>query len=119
MEELRARGMPLGLMPGMLYEEKETSLAPTEHVLFYSDGLAEAHDRLREMLGFPRVRALVGNHAGGDGFVESLLDALASFTGPDWEQEDDVTLVTLRREGAASVDAPEMASASAGRAVGA
>jgi anti-sigma regulatory factor (Ser/Thr protein kinase) len=29
--------------------------------------------------------------------VAFLLDQLASFTGPDWEQEDDVTLITLER----------------------
>src|SRR3712207_3526104 len=43
-EELRARGMPLGLMPGMSYEEKETILESGEAALFYSDGLVEAHD---------------------------------------------------------------------------
>jgi predicted ester cyclase len=43
-EELRVREMPLGLMPGMGYEEKETILEAGEGVLFYSDGLVEAHD---------------------------------------------------------------------------
>src|SRR5687768_11045016 len=46
-EELRARGMPLGLMPGMSYEEKEITLQRGESVLFYSDGLVEAHDPKR------------------------------------------------------------------------
>src|ERR687894_1497473 len=55
-EELRARGMPLGLMPGMDYEEKEASLETGESVLFYSDGLVEAHNLQREMFGFPRLR---------------------------------------------------------------
>src|ERR671917_2202357 len=59
-EELRARGMPLGLMPGMDYEEKEIELGRGESVLFYSDGLVEAHDPHREMFGFPRLRGLVG-----------------------------------------------------------
>ena len=36
--------MPLGLMPGMGYEEKEITLKRGEGVLFYSDGLVEAHD---------------------------------------------------------------------------
>src|SRR5215210_7375631 len=54
-EELRARGMPLGLMPGMGYEEKEIILGASEAVLFYSDGLVEAHDPEREMFGFPRL----------------------------------------------------------------
>jgi serine phosphatase RsbU (regulator of sigma subunit) len=38
-EELRARGMPLGLMPGMSYEEGEVSLREGNCLLFYSDGL--------------------------------------------------------------------------------
>ena len=42
--ELRATGMPLGLMPGMDYDEQTTTLAPGARVLLYSDGLVEAHD---------------------------------------------------------------------------
>src|ERR671912_487455 len=64
-EELRARGMPLGLMPGMSYEEKEIELDVGEGVFFYSDGLVEAHDPRGEMFGFPRLRALVAEHAEG------------------------------------------------------
>jgi serine phosphatase RsbU (regulator of sigma subunit) len=52
-EELMARGMPLGLMPGMSYEEKETILQAGEAALLYSDGLLEAHDPKGEMFGFP------------------------------------------------------------------
>src|SRR5215210_4613967 len=61
-EELRARGMPLGLMPGMDYEEKEIILRVGENALFYSDGLVEAHDSKGEMFGFPRLRELVAEH---------------------------------------------------------
>ena len=61
-EELRATGIPLGLMPGMGYEEKEIVLEKGESVLFYSDGLVEAHDPKREMFGFPRLRALIAEH---------------------------------------------------------
>lgn len=96
-DELRATGMPLGLMPGMTYEEKELIVAPGETVLFYSDGLAEAHDPQGEMFGFPRLQALMAEHPGGATLVNYLLDKLADFTQPDWEQEDDVTLMTLQR----------------------
>jgi predicted ester cyclase len=61
-EELRARGMPLGLMPGMGYEQKEIVLEAGEVALFYSDGLVEAHDPKGEMFGFPRLRALIAEH---------------------------------------------------------
>ncbi len=101
-EELRARGMPLGLMPGMGYEEKETILEAGEAVLFYSDGLVEAHDAKGEMFGFPRLRALVGEHVKERSPGDSLLEELYSFTGEGWEQEDDITLLTLRRSAARS-----------------
>jgi serine phosphatase RsbU (regulator of sigma subunit)/predicted ester cyclase len=96
--ELRAAGMPLGLMPGIGYEEKEIVLEEGESVLFYSDGLVEAHDAHREMFGFPRLRRLVGEHDGADGsLVDRLLQELFGFVGDGWEQEDDITLVTLQR----------------------
>jgi serine phosphatase RsbU (regulator of sigma subunit) len=95
--ELRARGMPLGLMPNMSYEEKEITLKPRESVLLYSDGLVEAHDSQREMFGFPRMRGFVGAHPGGAALIDSLLAELERFTGEEWEQEDDITLVTLQR----------------------
>ena len=98
--ELRATGMPLGLMPGMEYEEKETTLAPGESVLFYSDGLVEAHNPSREMFSFPRLKELVAAHPGGAPLIDHLLAELEGFTGQGWEQEDDVTLVTLQRNAA-------------------
>jgi PAS domain S-box-containing protein len=97
-EELRARGMPLGLMPGMEYEEKEITLKKSESVLFYSDGLVEAHDSHHEMFGFPRLQSLVGTHRSGESsLIDFLLSELTRFTGEGWEQEDDITLVTLER----------------------
>ena len=95
-EELRARGMPLGLMPGMGYEEKERALDAGDSILFYSDGLVEAHDPKGEMFGFPRLRALVAEHGKQGSLEESLLEELYSFVGEGWEQEDDITLLTLR-----------------------
>jgi steroid delta-isomerase-like uncharacterized protein len=100
-EELRARGMPLGLMPGMGYEEKEITLQAGENALFYSDGLVEAHNPEGEMFGFPRLRELVSKHgAEEESLEEALLEELYSFVGEGWEQEDDITLVTLRHAAA-------------------
>ena len=102
-EELRARGMPLGLMTGMRYEEGEASLREEHGVLFYSDGLVEAHDPEGEMFGFPRLRALVSDHGEEErSLEETLLEELYSFVGEGWEQEDDITLLTLRRSAALS-----------------
>lgn len=96
--ELRARGMPLGLMPGMDYEEKETLLAPGDSLLMYSDGLVEAHNPAREMFGMKQLHSLMNAHPGGEALIDYLCSALAEFTGSDWEQEDDVTLVVIQHE---------------------
>jgi serine phosphatase RsbU (regulator of sigma subunit)/anti-sigma regulatory factor (Ser/Thr protein kinase) len=108
--ELRATGMPLGLLPGMEYEEKEATLAPGEVVLLHSDGLAEAHNGEREMFGFPRVAALTGEAADGEVLIDRLLKELAEFTGPGVEQEDDITLVTLDRRPAGAAAARRLAA---------
>lgn len=107
--ELWATGMPLGMLPGTRYDEYETSFAPEECLLFYSDGLVEAHNSAREMFGFPRLKALLeapsteapdtvsDSTSVESPLITSLLSALERFTGDAWEQEDDVTLVVLRR----------------------
>ena len=95
--ELRARGMPLGLLPDMQYDEAETVLQPGERVLLHSDGVAEAHDADRGMFGFERLEALVGQDIDPRGLIDSVMSALAAFTEEDAEQEDDITLVALAR----------------------
>jgi len=95
--ELRARGMPLGLMQGMAYEEKAFQFEPGDCALLHSDGLAEAHGPEREMFGFPRVAGLVGKGASGESLIDLCLTELHAFTGADYEQEDDITLVSLQR----------------------
>lgn len=95
--ELRARGMPLGLMPDMTYEEKEAILQPGDSVLLHSDGVVEAHDPERDMFGFPRLKATMADAPAGQALIDRVLRDLEAFTGPDAEQEDDITMVTLER----------------------
>jgi serine phosphatase RsbU (regulator of sigma subunit) len=94
--ELWATGMPLGMMPDKRYEEHETSLAAGERLLFYSDGLVEAHDPARVMFGFPRLQALLAEHTETPALIDVLLSELYRFTGEGQEQEDDVTLLILQ-----------------------
>ena len=103
-------------MPGMRYEETEGVIAPGSNVLLYSDGLIEAHDPAREMFGFPRLREAMPIDDAGSELLDRLLETLQRFTGADWEQEDDITLVTLRRsagvadDGHAAVGGPTASS---------
>jgi anti-sigma regulatory factor (Ser/Thr protein kinase) len=89
--------MPLGLMPGSPYEEKEVTIERGEIVLFTSDGIAEAHNPDGEMFGCPRIISLVEAHQPDEDLRDEVLAALDHFTGPEMEQEDDITMVTLER----------------------
>lgn len=98
--ELRATGMPLGLLPEMDYEEYETVLERGERLLLYSDGLVEAHNPQREMFGNPRMEALVADgYTDASAMIQKLLNELEQFAGSEWEQEDDITLVMISRDG--------------------
>jgi anti-sigma regulatory factor (Ser/Thr protein kinase) len=80
-EELRARGMPLGLMPGMGYEEKRWCSKGRERPVLQRRA-RRGPRRRREMFGFPRLQGLVGRHrSGGSSLISFLLAELARFTG--------------------------------------
>jgi serine phosphatase RsbU (regulator of sigma subunit) len=86
----------------LLYVEGEVSLGEGNCVLFCSNGLVEAHDPKGEMFGFPRLRALVAEHAEERPLGEFLLERVYYFVGEGWEQEDDITLLTLKRSASLS-----------------
>ncbi len=94
---LRATGMPLGLMPGTAYEPKDAVVPPGTRLLLHSDGLSEAHDPNGEMFGLPRIVKVMENCSRDDDLIDALLTELERFTGPEWKQEDDITLLTLER----------------------
>jgi serine phosphatase RsbU (regulator of sigma subunit) len=96
--ELRATGVPLGLIPDMDYEEMEAYIDPEDCLIFYSDGLTEAHNSEREMFGNERLFTLLSDSTeDSQALIDCLLAELKAFTGANWEQEDDVTIVGMRR----------------------
>lgn len=110
--ELRATGWPLGLMPGVEYEERQAPIHPGDSLLLYSDGLVEAHNLTSgEMLGNGRLRELMHAAANASTLIDRILTRLTLFTGPDHEQEDDITLVAVQRSAAIGMYPVEGASA--------
>ena len=96
--ELKAAGMPLGLMPDMEYDLHETIVKPGDRVIFYSDGLVEAHNPQDEMFGYKRLTDLIADFAGDDStLIDHHTGELKDFSGPGWEQEDDITIVAIKR----------------------
>src|SRR4029077_8756814 len=111
--ELRATGMPLGLMADIRYEETEGVIARGSNVLLYSAGLVEAHDPTAAMFGFPRLRDAMTIDDAGSELLDRLLDDLHQVTGPDWESEGHITLLTLRRASGLADEAPADSSGGA------
>jgi serine phosphatase RsbU (regulator of sigma subunit) len=97
-EVLHAEGMPLGLFHDMEYDEGVTILEPGDTLLLYSDGFVEAHNKSRELFGSRQLRELLGDYRLDDGLFEFLMSKLEDFTGDTWEQEDDISLLMIRRD---------------------
>lgn len=108
-KELRATGMPLGLLPEMPYQEHEELIEPGTTVLLTSDGIAEAHSPDGDMFGLPRLVDLLARQLGGEGIIDSILLDLDSFTSGG-EQEDDVTMVVIERTSSARQSAGTFAA---------
>jgi len=99
--ELRATGMPLGLMPEMTYDEKVYRMEVGDVMVLTSDGITEAHNQSREMYGFGRLMGRVAKKAKDGDMVNAIVSDLEEWTGKDAEQEDDITLVVVRRTASA------------------
>jgi sigma-B regulation protein RsbU (phosphoserine phosphatase) len=86
--------LPLGVLPSISCEEIRLYLHPGDRVLFLSDGVVEARQPSGELFGFDRVHNLSNQSA----FY--IADAAKEFG-----QEDDITVLTVRRLATAAVAA--------------
>ena len=77
--------------------------AKSGRLLYANAGLIEAHNPQGEMFGTPRLRSLLSEHPiDGADPCAALMEELRRFAGEEWEQEDDITLLTLQRSRARS-----------------
>jgi len=79
-------GLPLGAVPEVSYDEVRLYLHPGDRLLLLSDGVVEARRSTGELFGFYRVHNLSNQTA----FY--IADAAKEFG-----QEDDITVLTVRR----------------------
>ena len=91
-------GIPLGIVDGFEYKQASITLAPTELLTLYTDGLDEAANAAGQQYTIERMRKRVEAADGTpQGTGESLMtDVRAHITGVD--QDDDMCLVVLRRD---------------------
>jgi phosphoserine phosphatase RsbU/P len=97
-EELRASGLPLGLLPDIRYESRAAQVGPGDLLCIYTDGITEAEAPSDEEFGLPRLQACLAEHRGrplGD-MVGAIDEAVTRFAA-GLPQRDDQTVVLLRR----------------------
>lgn len=103
--ELRATGMPLGLMADMPYDDKVYRMSQGDVMVLTSDGITEAHNPDGEMYGFGRLMGRVARKVEDGDVVNAIVGDLEAWTGTSAEQEDDITLVVVRRSSSAEESA--------------
>jgi hypothetical protein len=92
-EELPLRGsLPLGISADVVYEDLVFRLQEAETLTLYTDGIVEARNAARELFGFERVQRLAQERKS----AEQIVEAACAFG-----QEDDITVLSIRRLAAA------------------
>ena len=101
---LSGKGLPLGVDQNAVYEENRHPLSPGNIIVIGTDGIWEAFDQHGEMFGKDRLQDLVRTHAGQEAqqILEAVIAAVEAFQGPDRQQKDDITLMVIKVEHAAS-----------------
>ena len=84
-------------MSAPTYHSALSTLAAGECVLFFTDGLDEAHNSQSELFGIERVAQTMVKSGDAAKMIEALLVALGEFVGAE-PQHDDLTLVALERK---------------------
>lgn len=92
--------LPLGIDATCAYEQAEYEFAPGDRLILISDGVVEARDSTGELYGFARTENLSSESAG------VIADTVREFG-----QEDDITVVSIRRIFAPEIGQAAMVSA--------
>jgi sigma-B regulation protein RsbU (phosphoserine phosphatase) len=99
-EKLDATSMPVGLMPGAVFELGHRNLEPGDRIVLYTDGVTEAQNDAGEFFGFKRLRGAVKSAGNADcrQLHAAIHTAILDFTAGA-EQADDLTLVVVEYRG--------------------
>ena len=87
---------PIGLSPDETCELTSADLTVGDVLVFYTDGVTEAENRLGEEFGTERLSATVrsGSSLSADDLLTNIYNAMADFCGDDFD--DDVTILVVK-----------------------
>ncbi|SRR5258707_1928504 len=87
---------PIGLSPEEICELASTDLSPGDVVVFYTDGVTEAENRLGEEFGMERLSAMVrrGSSLSAEDLMVDIYNSAADFCGDNFN--DDVTILVVK-----------------------
>jgi phosphoserine phosphatase RsbU/P len=92
-------GFPVKLLgPGMVYENHEIQLAPSQHLILYTDGLTEAFNENGDPFNSERMTQSIRHAATStpQGLIDTLLHDLQLFV-QDHPLDDDLSLFVISR----------------------
>jgi sigma-B regulation protein RsbU (phosphoserine phosphatase) len=97
-ERLSAKGVAMGLFPGVFYEERRFSLAPGDVLVLYTDGIDEMINKNEEDFGEARLQAIIEANANlsAEKLSQLIIKSVADFVGGQGIF-DDQTLVIVKR----------------------
>lgn len=96
--------IPIGIMESVNYQDMETTIAPGDMIMLYTDGLTEAMNEEDKLFGFPRIIGTIEG-APEPGFTtpQQLLDSMKQAVSQfvcGAEQSDDLTMLAILYKGA-------------------
>jgi len=98
--ELRANGVPLGIMPEIDFGEAATfDMKVGDMMVLVTDGFFEWCNAEREPFGVERLNEIIRSHrdASSSEIIRAMYSDVTAFVGPDQPQDDDLTAVIIKR----------------------
>ena len=94
---LKSTGLPLGMLGGMVYEEKSLQINAGDIIALYSDGVPEAYDETEQEWGEERLNALLkrAKNYSASAISEKIVTEIDAFAA-DAPQHDDITLLIIK-----------------------
>jgi sigma-B regulation protein RsbU (phosphoserine phosphatase) len=100
-EHLKTGGLVLGALPDFSYQRATVAFEPGDVCVLFTDGVSEAMNQLEDEYSEINLQKVVQHHRenSASALADTILQSVKSHMNGK-EQQDDITLIVLRRTGA-------------------